>query len=289
MASMYEIYDHHADRYDRLVTAEDYRGNLDATLREILAWHDAVVYEAGVGTGRVTRLYADAVRHATLCDRSAHMLDRARRNLRPWLHKLTFMEGDNLALPPGPDGPADIVIEGWSFGHAIMDEAASVSASASATASTTTTTPTTTTTTSTTTTPTTTSTTSRDSRNAGSHGTLGEREADAVRRVTAELLAAAAGVARPGATLIILETMGTAVDHPHPPAPPLAAFYRTLETTYTMHRKVISTDYRFASPRRAQEVMGFFFGPDMAERVGRLDDSVVPEWTGVWWGTVGDD
>jgi len=117
---MYEIYSLHADRYDELVESEDSDGNLRRFLRERIVQENMRVVEAGVGTGRVTRFYVDLAREVRGFDRSLHMLSRAQRNLGPWEDKLVLAVADHLRLPVA-DGSADLFIEGWSFGHRILD------------------------------------------------------------------------------------------------------------------------------------------------------------------------
>lgn len=263
MPEMYEIYRQHADWYDRLVGAEDVEGNLAPALFEVARWKGVDVYEAGVGTGRVTKLYVERVRAATLVDRSQHMLDQAARNLAGFSDKLRFLLGDNFALPrpvasasvSGADGGAsagtgaaafggaDIVIEGWAFGHGIVDRAEAA---------------------------------------RGEDGSV----AAAVAQATKELLSSVRQVARPGATLIILETMGTATEGPAAPLPELALFYELLHGELGFSQRVISTDYQFKSAGEAEEVLGFFFGEEMAARVRELGSPRIPEWTGLWWRTL---
>lgn len=117
---MYEIYDRHADEYDALVSHEDHDGNLRGALRRRIDWGDAVVVEAGIGTGRVTRAYIDLVSRVLGFDRSPHMLDRAARNLASSAGKLRLDPAEHCDLPV-PDGAADIFIEGWAFGHVAVD------------------------------------------------------------------------------------------------------------------------------------------------------------------------
>ncbi|MFP4484932.1 MAG: hypothetical protein ACLFO1_08780, partial [Spirochaetaceae bacterium] len=81
---------------------------------------------------------------------------------------------------------------------------------------------------------------------------------------------------------VLMETMGTNVDSPTPPLNTLAAMYRRLEEEYGFTRHEVRTDFRFDSVEEAVEVMGFFFGPEMAEGVRERGAEVVPEWTGVW-------
>lgn len=117
---MAEIYRKHADRYHKLVVAEDRDGNLASTLTTLCAWRGVSVLEAGTGTGRVTACYIDQVSSAICCDRSEHMLSHARDVLAAHRGKITFLVADNLDLPLLA-APVDVFIEGWSFGHAIID------------------------------------------------------------------------------------------------------------------------------------------------------------------------
>lgn len=117
---MYEIYDRHSGRYDQLIDHEDYQGNLGHALNELAEWDGRVVAEAGVGTGRITRLYVDRAAQVFGFDRSSHMLRRARRNLARWTGKVRLARAVHDALPVA-DGTADIFVEGWAFGHAVTD------------------------------------------------------------------------------------------------------------------------------------------------------------------------
>lgn len=224
---MDEIYQRHASEYNELVRAEDVAGNLPALLWALADWNGRCVYEAGIGTGRVTTLYVEACLAAFATDRSDHMLAYAAQKLSPWANKLILQSGENLALPVAP-WPADIFIEGWSFGHTLLD--------------------------------------GKD---------------DAV--TTPALVAQAERCVKSGGTIILIETLGTAVAEPQPPDPRLAAFYKRLEAEHGFKREVIRTDYRFATLEEAVRVMGFFFGPDLASVVAAEKTAQIKEWTGVWW------
>ncbi len=117
---MFEIYERHSREYDDLVTHEDYNNNLETTLLQILEGNDLKIVEAGVGTGRVTRLYINRAEHIWCLDRSKHMIERAKINLHEYLDKITFQDLDNLELSKF-EGTADYLIEGWSFGHTIIE------------------------------------------------------------------------------------------------------------------------------------------------------------------------
>ena len=120
MPTMEEIYQYHADRYEALVSAEDIENNLGRLLLEQAVWQDAIVIEAGLGTGRVTKLYIEQATAVYGYDRSQHMLDFASQELSAHQQKLTLAQAVNQDLPDLAQ-PADIFIEGWSFGHTAVD------------------------------------------------------------------------------------------------------------------------------------------------------------------------
>jgi len=89
-------------------------------------------------------------------------------------------------------------------------------------------------------------------------------------------------VVEPGGVLVVIETLGTGVTEPAPPAPELAEYYAWLENERGFQRRAIRTDYRFDSVAEAARILGFFFGEPMAERVRAAGSERVPECTGVW-------
>ena len=103
------------------------------------------------------------------------------------------------------------------------------------------------------------------------------------RPLVEDVLRESRRVAKPDATMVILETLGTCTKEPAPPNERLAALYGMLETEWGFQREILSTDYEFSSVEEAVRVMGFFFGEPMAERVKTLNAKVVPEWTGAWF------
>jgi ubiquinone/menaquinone biosynthesis C-methylase UbiE len=120
MPSMYEIYERYSHQYDELVSHEDYQHNLKQLLFSLVDWKNKIVVEAGIGTGRVTSIYIDVVKHVYGIDRSSHMLEKLKSNLSTRLNLIDLYSADNLHLPELPE-KADIFIEGWSFGHTISD------------------------------------------------------------------------------------------------------------------------------------------------------------------------
>jgi len=116
--SRYElIFSRHAGEYHELVAAEDWEGNLPRALGEITSFAGRTVVELGAGTGRVTMIVAPLCAKVLAFDRSQHMLDTAAANMRD-VGNVSLAVCDNRAVPL-PDASADIVIEGWSFGHTV--------------------------------------------------------------------------------------------------------------------------------------------------------------------------
>jgi ubiquinone/menaquinone biosynthesis C-methylase UbiE len=105
-----------------------------------------------------------------------------------------------------------------------------------------------------------------------------ERWRDELGQVLAEMKR----VLRPGGTIIILETLGTGYETPHPPDG-LVAYYAFLEEEEGFSSTWMRTDYRFESLAEAEALTCFFFGESMADKVISKDPVILPECTGVWW------
>jgi len=113
------IYANHADQYDRLVSCEDYQGNILRALLAIRPLDDLEVIEMGAGTGRLTCLLAPLVKSIRACDVSRHMLAVAAANSQALgLANNQFIVGDHRYLPV-KSASVDLCIEGWSFGHLV--------------------------------------------------------------------------------------------------------------------------------------------------------------------------
>ena len=85
----------------------------------------------------------------------------------------------------------------------------------------------------------------------------------------------------PGGTIILIETLGTGFERPHPPEQ-LKNYFQWLNingfsSTWTR------TDYRFASLSEAEELTRFFFGERTAQQVVTNEWTILPECTGIWW------
>ena len=121
MSNMLEVYQSYSDLYDELVNHEDYNNNLHKFLNNNIQWENKVVCEFGVGTGRVTKNYINNVQKAYIYDNSQHMIDKAKANLLKWSDKLVYSILDNNKINT-IENKYDIIIEGWSFGHLIVQD-----------------------------------------------------------------------------------------------------------------------------------------------------------------------
>jgi ubiquinone/menaquinone biosynthesis C-methylase UbiE len=228
MPTFEEIYARYAAEYEALVAREDHQSNLLSALQSIIDLNGIDVVEMGAGTGRVTRLLAPFVRSIKAFDASAHMLSVAEAVLRAsGLSNWEVAVADNKALPV-PSQSSDLVIEGWSFGHATVWHA--------------------------------------------------DRWREEVDLALAEMMRAA----RPNATVIVIETLGTGELQPKAPSHTLGEFYAYLENERGFSRHEVQTDYRFESVAEAVKLARFFFGEELGERIERERWQVVPEWTGIW-------
>ncbi len=109
-----EIYAHEAERYDRLVSREDYQGHILTALLGITPLEGKEVVESGAGTGRLTCLLAPGVKSIRAFDASPHMLALAAAKLRAsGLQNWSAQVADHRRLPVA-DRSADIAISGWS-------------------------------------------------------------------------------------------------------------------------------------------------------------------------------
>ena len=88
-------------------------------------------------------------------------------------------------------------------------------------------------------------------------------------------------VLRPGGTLIILETLGTGCETPHPPG--ILKDYLAYLDTDGFRSTWFRTDYRFDTLAEAEMLVRFFFGDELAERTVKENWAILPECTGLWW------
>lgn len=111
------IYQHDAERYERMIAREDQRGNIFQALMEIHPLDGASIVEFGAGTGRLTRITSVLAKFIYAFDLHRPMLQEGQRVLtETGMENWSVACADNRNMPL-KTGIADIAIEGWSFGH----------------------------------------------------------------------------------------------------------------------------------------------------------------------------
>ncbi len=103
------------------------------------------------------------------------------------------------------------------------------------------------------------------------------------RRETEKMLSEMERIIKPGGTAILIETLGTGQRKPNPPSDALRRLYDYWRDEHGFAFRWIRTDYQFASPAEANELMRSFFGSELSERVLHTGKVIVPECTGIWW------
>jgi SAM-dependent methyltransferase len=107
------IYANDAERYQELVAAEDYRGELPRMLERLVTLAGARVLEVGMGTGRITRMLLDGGASVSGYERSPAMMAVARRLLGTRFQGHVADIRQSLLTP----GSADVALAGWALGH----------------------------------------------------------------------------------------------------------------------------------------------------------------------------
>ena len=100
---------------------------------------------------------------------------------------------------------------------------------------------------------------------------------------TDAMLAEVERILKPGGTAMLIETMGTGRRHPLAPSAKLAQLYDYWQSECGFSFRWIRTDYHFASPGEADELMRFFFGDELTDSSLDGETVIVPECTGIWW------
>jgi ubiquinone/menaquinone biosynthesis C-methylase UbiE len=117
------IYQSEGDRYEALVSREDYRGNILRAIEEILDLDGLDALDLGAGTGRLTLLLAPRVKSIRSFDASTEMLRVCReRLLASGLSNWQVDVADHRRLPVA-DHSTDLVVSGWSVSYlAVWDK-----------------------------------------------------------------------------------------------------------------------------------------------------------------------
>lgn len=114
------IYQSEGDRYEALISREDYQGNIPRAVDEIINVSGLDVLDLGAGTGRLTLMLAPRVNTIRAFDASGEMLRVCReRLLATGLSNWQVDVADHRQLPI-PDHSADLVVSGWSVAYLVV-------------------------------------------------------------------------------------------------------------------------------------------------------------------------
>ncbi len=91
-------------------------------------------------------------------------------------------------------------------------------------------------------------------------------------------------VLRPDGKLILIESLGTGYETPHPPD--VLIPYLNYLDTHHFQSAWIRTDYCFKDRTEAEDLINFFFGNDPLPMWETDQGVIVPECTGLWWNTL---
>jgi len=112
-----QIYQSEADRYEALISREDYQGNIRRAIDEIINVDGLDVLDLGAGTGRLTLLLAPRAKSIRAFDAAAEMLRVCRERLiASGFSHWQVQVADHRQLPI-PDHSADLAVSGWSVSY----------------------------------------------------------------------------------------------------------------------------------------------------------------------------
>jgi ubiquinone/menaquinone biosynthesis C-methylase UbiE len=112
-----KIYQTDGDRYEALISREDYSGNIPQALDEIVNIDGLDVIDLGAGTGRLAVMLAPRVRSMRAFDASEEMLRVCRERLAAsGLSHWQAEVADHRSIPVA-DHSADLAVSGWSVAY----------------------------------------------------------------------------------------------------------------------------------------------------------------------------
>jgi ubiquinone/menaquinone biosynthesis C-methylase UbiE len=117
MPSEKQVYESDAERYERLIRREDFRGNIQRALENIFTAAGADVLDLGAGTGRLTEMLAPQARRIFAFDLSAHMLALTREKLKRLAPSRGLAAVADHCFLPLPAAIADVIVSGWSVSY----------------------------------------------------------------------------------------------------------------------------------------------------------------------------
>jgi ubiquinone/menaquinone biosynthesis C-methylase UbiE len=115
MPSEKEVYERHANQYERLILREDYQENIPKEISKIRNPENLDVVEFGAGTGRLTRDLLNTAKSLRACDASLHMLQHAKQIIDRNTNSKSMLFTADMRRTPFIANSADLVIAGWSF------------------------------------------------------------------------------------------------------------------------------------------------------------------------------
>src|SRR6185436_13559237 len=112
-----KIYQSEGERYEALVSREDFQGNIPRAINEIINVDGLEVLDLGAGTGRLTLILAPRAKSIHAFDASAEMLRVCRERLNAsGLSNWQMDVADHRQLPI-EDHSVDLVVSGWSVSY----------------------------------------------------------------------------------------------------------------------------------------------------------------------------
>ena len=116
MSDAKRIYASDAERYEDLVSHEDYQGNIERALDQIIKVETLDVVDLGAGTGRLASLLAPRAGSMRAFDLSSHMLQVTRQKFAAMRRRAVLAAADHRRIPLAK-GSVDLVISGWSVSY----------------------------------------------------------------------------------------------------------------------------------------------------------------------------
>jgi len=112
-----QIYQTDGDRYEALIAREDYEGNIEKALDEIVKVDGLDVLDLGAGTGRLAVMLAPRAKSMRAFDVSDEMLRVCREKFEAkGLTNWQVDVADHRSIPVA-DNSADLVLSGWSVAY----------------------------------------------------------------------------------------------------------------------------------------------------------------------------
>ena len=112
-----KIYQTDGDRYEALISREDYQGNIIRALEEIVLPDGLDIVDTGAGTGRLTLMLAERAKSIRAFDISEEMLRVCRQRLETAGSSNWQVEVADHRTLPLDEKSADVVVSGWSVSY----------------------------------------------------------------------------------------------------------------------------------------------------------------------------